>query len=301
MAEQSALAVSHLGKRYRKVWALRDCTLSIPVGRTVALVGPNGAGKSTFMNMVVGLSKPTTGDIEIFGSRMRQDGPSLARVGFLAQDKPLYESFKVSEMLTFGRKLNPSWDQALAEDRLARLNIPLDRKVKALSGGQRTQVALTLAVAKRPDLLVLDEPLADLDPLAREELLQNLGEVSADSGITVIFSSHIVEDLADTCDWLVVLNRGRVQLSGAIDDVLAGHRLLTGPVDHAGQVVADTDVIADRRRNGEASLIVRTGASAVPEGWRVDPVALEPLVLGYLRRPESGRPAEQATMSGGQA
>lgn len=287
MTSSFALSTHCLGRRYGRTWALRDCTLSIPTGRTVALVGPNGAGKSTLMNLIVGLLKPTTGSIEILGSRSWQDGSCLARVGYLAQDKPLYQNFKVSEMLTFGRKLNPAWDQRLAEERLSRLNIPLTRKVKELSGGQRTQVALTLAVAKRAELLVLDEPLADLDPLAREEVLDSLAEVADDKGTTVIFSSHIVDDLADTCDWLVVLNRGRIQLSKAIDEVLNEHWRISGPADEVERIAESAEVIDVRHKKRDASLIIRTPTEPrLPEGCQLEPMDLQQLVLSYLRRPE---------------
>jgi len=179
------LQATGLGKRYGDEWALRDCSLELPAGRVAALVGPNGAGKTTLLHLAVGLLAPTSGRIEIFGSPPRRNRSVLERVGFVAQDTPLYPSFKVGEMLTLGRRLNRRWDGQWAEDRLRGLGIPLGKRVGALSGGQRAQVALTLALAKRPNLLLLDEPVASLDPLARREFLQALTDAAAADGLRV--------------------------------------------------------------------------------------------------------------------
>jgi ABC-2 type transport system ATP-binding protein len=224
----TVLTTTGLGKRYRRKWALKDCSVSVPAGRVVALVGPNGAGKTTLLHMIVGLLSPDEGNVTVLGQRAGTR-ETLPRVAFLAQDKPLYDGFTVADMLRFGAHTNPRWDAALATQRLASLEIPLRRKVGRLSGGQQAQVALTVALAKRPDLLVLDEPLANLDPLARHEVMRGLMAAVADGGMTVVLSSHVMSDLEDTCDWLVVLNHGRVQVSGDIEELLATHRLLTGP------------------------------------------------------------------------
>ncbi|MEU4770137.1 ATP-binding cassette domain-containing protein [Actinosynnema sp. NPDC023794] len=281
-----ALRTDGLGKRYRRTWALRDCTLAVPAGRVAALVGPNGAGKSTLLRLAVGLLAPTTGDVEVLGQSPAGNTPQvLSRIGFLAQDHPLYKHFTVADLLRMGRSCNLRFDQGLAERRLAKLGIPADRKAGALSGGQQAQVALALALAKRPDLLVLDEPMASLDPVARLEFLQSLmGAVAAD-GMTVLFSSHVVPELERVCDHLIVINHSRISLAGDIETLLAEHRMLVGPrtttdLDRAGTVVEASH--SDRH----TALLVRDGGSApTAPGWQADPIGLEDLVLAYLRRP----------------
>jgi ABC-2 type transport system ATP-binding protein len=282
----NALTTTGLGKRYRRNWALKDCSLSVPAGRVVALVGPNGAGKTTLLHMVVGLLSPDEGNVTVLDGAVgiRE---TLPRIAFLAQDKPLYDGFSVADMLRFGARMNPRWDNELALARLAELGIPLDRKVGGLSGGQQAQVALTLAFVKRPELLVLDEPLANLDPLARHEIMRGLMAAVADGGMTVVLSSHVVSDLEDTCDWMVVLNHGRVQVSGDIDDLLAGHRLLTGPAELADGVAARLPVVDDTRTGRQATMVARTGSVTLDPRWTSRGVNLEELVLAYLRRPEA--------------
>jgi ABC-2 type transport system ATP-binding protein len=303
----NALTVTGLSKRYRRDWALRDCSLAVPKGRVVALVGPNGAGKTTLLHLLVGLLTPDAGSVTVLGAPAGTR-ETLRRVAFLAQDKPLYDGFSVADVLRFGAHTNPGWDQALAVERLASLGVPADRKVGRLSGGQQAQVALTVALAKRPGLLVLDEPLANLDPLARHEVMRGLMTAVADSdttnemtsetagAMTVVLSSHVVSDLVDTCDWLVVLNRGRVQVCGDIEDLLAGHRLLTGPAGLADGVANRAAVVADDRTERQATLLVRTGdeSRALDPRWTARGVGLEELVLAYLRRPDAAalpRPA----------
>jgi ABC-2 type transport system ATP-binding protein len=280
----TVLTVTGLGKKYRRSWALRDCSLTVPAGRVVALVGPNGAGKTTLLHLVVGLLSPTTGSVEVLGA---PPGRSLARVSFLAQDKPLYDGFTVAEMLRFGRGLNPGWDDEMATGRLGDLGIPLRRKVGRLSGGEKAQVALTVALAKRPELLLLDEPLSNLDPLARHDVMRGLMAAVAETGMTVVLSSHVVADLENTCDWLVVLNGGRVQVSGGIDELLAGHRLLTGPAELADGVASRLTTVDETRTDRQATLLVRDSAVALDPKWTARGVGLEELVLAYLRRPES--------------
>ncbi|RJL22716.1 ABC transporter ATP-binding protein [Bailinhaonella thermotolerans] len=284
-----ALEATGLGRRYGRAWALRDCSLSVPAGRVAALVGPNGAGKTTLLHLAVGLLSPTAGSVRVFGETGRRD-----RVAFLAQDKPLYDGFTVAETLRFGRGLNPSWDDGFARERLAALGIPLRGKTGALSGGQRAQVALTVALAKRPRLLVLDEPLANLDPLARHAVMRGLMEAVAETGLSVLLSSHVVSDLEHTCDWLVVLNGGRVQVSGAVDDLLEGHRLLTGPAEEADAVAARLPVVARDRAGRRETLLARAGDPVLGPAWASAPVSLDDLVMAYLREPEAAalpRPA----------
>ncbi len=283
-ATDCALRTDGLGRRYRKTWALRDCTLALPAGAVIALVGPNGAGKTTLLRLAVGLLTPTAGSVEVFGRSATADSPqALARIGFLAQDHPLYRHFTVADLLHFGRSCNVRFDRALAERRLSGLDIPLNRRAGSLSGGQQAQVALALALAKRPGLLVLDEPLSSLDPLARREFQQTLMGAVADDGLTVLFSSHAVHELERVCDHLVVLDHGRVALAGDIETLLAEHRTLVGPgvtVDPARPEVVEA-VHGDRH----TTLLVRDGAAPVMPGWQASPVGLEDLVLAYLRRP----------------
>ena len=282
---EPALRTRDLGKRYRKSWALRDCTLEVPRGSVTALVGPNGAGKTTLLRLAVGLLTPTTGSVEVCGaSPATNTVETLSRIGFLAQDHPLYRHFTVADLLRFGRSCNVRFDHDLAAERLARLGIPLDRRAGALSGGQQSQVALALALAKRPELLVLDEPLSSLDPLARQEFQQTLMGAVAAHDLTVLFSSHAVHELERVCDHLIVLNHGRVALAGDIDTLLAEHRVLVGPR-------VDTDprgsgsVIEVQHSDRHTTMLVRhTGAPVMP-GWQANPVGLEELVLAYLRRP----------------
>jgi ABC-2 type transport system ATP-binding protein len=170
-----ALETSGLGKRYGHTWGLEDCTFRLPAGRIAALVGPNGAGKSTLLRMAAGITLPTAGEVRIFGhSPQEQTVEVLRQIGYLDQERPLYRSFRVEEMLRFGQKLNPTWDDSAARGYLAELDIPLEEKVRNLSVGQQAQVALTMCLAKRPALLLLDEPVAALDPVARKGLMHVL-------------------------------------------------------------------------------------------------------------------------------
>jgi ABC-2 type transport system ATP-binding protein len=216
----AALAARGLGKRYGRNWALRDCTVELPAGRVVALVGPNGAGKTTLMHLAVGLAAPTTGSIEIFGRRVPVGGgEALGQVGFVAQEHPLYSGFTVRETLRLGRALNRRWDEEVAIARLDALGVPLGRRVGQLSGGQRAQVSLALALAKRPRLLILDEPLASLDPLARREFTDVLTAVVREQGLSALFSSHVVSELEAVCDHLVLLRGGLVRVAGSVAEL----------------------------------------------------------------------------------
>jgi len=217
-----ALSAMGVGRRYRRFWALRDCSFNLVEGRIAALVGPNGAGKTTLLTLIAGLAEPNQGKIEIFGRQMSgQDPDALADVGFLAQDHPLYRGFTVGELLRMGQLMNRRWDQRLALERLERLEIPLNRRAGTLSGGQQAQVSLAMALAKLPRLLVLDEPLASLDPLARREFLDRVAETSRVHGLTVVFSSHVVTELQQVCDYLLVLAGGRLRLAGPVAGLLA--------------------------------------------------------------------------------
>jgi ABC-2 type transport system ATP-binding protein len=281
----ASLTAEGLGKRYGATWALRDCDLQLPTGAVIALVGPNGAGKSTLLQLAAGLVRPTTGTVRLLGELLPAGSrEALAQLGFVAQDHPLYPRFRVRELLRMGAALNDTWDGKVAEDRLAQLGIPPDQRAGELSGGQRAQVALTLALAKRPRLLILDEPVASLDPLARREFMQMLMATVADGDLTVVLSSHNVADLERVCDHLVVIAGGKVQLAGDIDDLLGGHAVLTGPDTH---VPAGPNVIHVDRGDRQSHVVARTfGAQPMP-GWQPHPVGLEELVLAYLRRARS--------------
>jgi ABC-2 type transport system ATP-binding protein len=242
------LAASGLGKRYRRRWALSGCTLEIPAGRVVGLVGPNGAGKTTLLHVAAGLIAPTTGTVEVLGGRPG-DGPAqLARVGFVAQDTPVYPGLSVGGHLRMAAYLNPGWDGAGARRRIEQLGIDLRQRAGRLSGGQRAQLALTLAVAKRPDLLILDEPVASLDPLARREFLRSVAGTVAGRGTNVVLSSHLVADLELVCDYLVVLVASRVRLAGDIADLMTSHNERSGqPVRLDDLVVAAMSQTGDVR------------------------------------------------------
>jgi ABC-2 type transport system ATP-binding protein len=279
----AALETQALGRRYGSQWALRDCTLEIPRGSVTALVGPNGAGKTTLLRMAVGLTRPSEGSVRVLGLDPHADAAeALPRVGFLAQEHPLYGGFTVAETLRVGRELNPGWDDDFARARIADLGLPSKKKVRSLSGGQRAQVALTLALAKRPELLLLDEPVASLDPLARRELLQSVLEVVATRGLTVVLSSHIVAELERVCDHLVILAVGHTQLVGPIDEILASHRLLTGPRDEADEIARMHDVVRESHAERQTTLLVRANGHVYDSRWTVHDVDLEEIVLAYL-------------------
>jgi ABC-2 type transport system ATP-binding protein len=279
-----ALEANGLGRRYGRRWALRDCTFELPTGRVAALVGPNGAGKTTLLHLAVGLLASSAGTIRVFGASPWEHPKSvLPRVGFVAQDHPLYRGFTVAETLELGRRLNLRWDDALALRRLNRLGIPLDQRAGKLSGGQQAQVALALALAKRPDLVLLDEPLASLDPLARREFLQAVAEAVEENHVTVLLSSHIIGDLERVCDSLVILSAAHVQLAGEIATIRREHALLSGARDGAAGVAAERKVVERSLAGGRATLLVRDNPpGALPDGWEAREATLEEIVLAYL-------------------
>jgi ABC-2 type transport system ATP-binding protein len=287
----AAIELSDLGKCYGKQWALRDCSLTIPQGTVAALVGPNGAGKTTLIQLAVGLIAPSRGTIRVFGEPPQvNSAATLAKIGYVAQDHPLYRRFSVADMLTMGRKLNPRWDDELAKKRLARLGIPLDKRTSRLSGGQQAQVALVLALAKRPAVVILDEPLASLDPLARREFLQTLMDAAAEDGVTILLSSHILGDIERVCDFLVILAGGRLQMAGEIERVVRTHKLLIGPRSDPAAVARVHNVIQARDTERQTSLLVRTNGHLFDASWQVHEVPLEEIVLGYLGRPPAEEP-----------
>jgi ABC-2 type transport system ATP-binding protein len=284
----NVVETSGLAKRYRRTWALHDCNLAVPAGRIVALVGPNGAGKTTLLHCAVGLCTATNGSITVLGDLGAGSLEALERVAFVAQDAPLYKYLSVRSMVAVTRNLNSRFDQAQAEERLRGLEIPPGRKVGKLSGGQQAQLALTLALARGPDLLVLDEPLARLDPLARHDFMALVMAAVAASGFSVIFSSHVVSELERFADYLIVLANGRVQMVGDIDDLLTSHKVLNGPAEESDLVGEQFTVVQTRKATRHAELLVRTtGESQLPSGWESEDVSLEELVLAYLRDPSA--------------
>lgn len=278
----SAIATVSLGKRYRKRWALRDCTVSVPTGRVVGLVGTNGAGKSTFLHLTAGLAGATQGTVTVAGEPQRGTAAQLARIGFLAQDAPTYRSLTVEEHLHLGARLNASFDSGFARDRVRRLGLDPRQRAGGLSGGQRSQLALTLAMGKRPELLLLDEPVAALDPLAHREFLQDLMELVAEHEPTVVLSSHLLADVDRVCDHLIVLVNGRVRLAGDVDVLLAQHRNLTGPRRDLTTLPANQKVIRMSHTDRQTTAVIRTSEPVLDPRWVVTEIGLEDLVLAYM-------------------
>ena len=277
----SALSTTDLTKRYGKHDALAGCTLDIPSGAVVALVGPNGAGKTTLLHLVAGLLRPTSGLVRVFDLDPADDLDLLPRIGLVAQDAPLYAGFTVQETMTLGRRLNPRWDDRLPLERLGQLGIDPGQKVGSLSGGQRAQVALALALGKRPELLILDEPLASLDPLARREFMQTLMETVADGDLTVVLSSHLLVDLERVCDHLVVVANGRLRVADDIDTLLAAHRVVTGRRPDR-PIAGVAEVIDESGTAQHATMTVRVDGPILDPQWEVEAIGLEELVLAYL-------------------
>jgi ABC-2 type transport system ATP-binding protein len=278
------IRASELGKQYGRRWALLDCTLAIPAGKVVELVGPNGAGKTTLLHLAVGLLAPTSGTIDILGGRPASSPRELAQVGFVAQETPTYATLSVADHLRLGAWLNPGWDSALAERRTEHLGLDPNQKAGKLSGGQRAQLALTLAIAKRPELLLLDEPVAGLDPLARREFLRGLIETVAEGGVSVVLSSHLVADLERVCDYLVVLVASRIRVAGEIEALLASHRRLTGPRRDPSTLPVGQEVIEASHTDRQSTLLVRTDHPIFDPAWSVEETSLEDLVLAYMSR-----------------
>jgi len=292
---------SGLARRFRLNWALRDCDLAIPAGHVVALVGPNGAGKTTLLNLAAGLLRPTAGRLTVLGGERPGSAAARARIGFVAQDAPLYGHLPAGDMLRVARNLSVRWDDQRARDRLARTGVPLDRKVSKLSGGQRAQLALTIALAKLPDVLILDEPVAALDPLARHDLMGSLMAAVAQDELSVVFSSHVVSELERIADYLVVLNAGRLQLAGEVEALIAGHRILTGAGGEMSLGSQRAAVVHASTAAAQAHLLVRMPAGdQVPRGWQSQPATLEDLVLGYLRDPAARMLPGQAPATAGE-
>lgn len=267
--------------RFGKKQALADCTLEVPLGSVTALIGPNGAGKTTLLHAIVGLLGPTEGSVTTFGLDPRAHPLDvLPRLGFVGQDHALERGFSVTDMLELGRRLNSSWDDDLAHAALREHEIPFDGRIARLSGGQRSQVALVLARAKRPELLVLDEPVAALDPFARREFYATLMQTAVD-GCTVLLSSHLVIELERVCDYVIVLREGAPILAGSLEDIMSTHHLLVGPARSVATLDTNIDVIDERRIGNQATLLVRSAVPAFDSVWDLHGLSLEDIVLGY--------------------
>ncbi|WAU82442.1 ABC transporter ATP-binding protein [Streptomyces sp. Qhu-G9] len=286
-AEESAIEARGVGKRYRRGWALRDCSFRLPAGRICGLVGPNGAGKTTLMAIAANLLEPTTGSLRVFGAAP-ESAAAGRRTAFLAQEKPLFRRFTVAETLRLGRELNPGWDQRAAENVVRAGNVPFEAKIGTLSGGQRTRVAFAVAFGKRPDLLLLDEPMSDLDPLVRHELMSTLLAEAAEHGTTVLMSTHMLAELENTCDYLLVIAGGGLRLAGEVDELRTSHALLTGAHadGHTPPELAYHTVVETRLSGRQFTSLVRPdGPLAGP--WQASTPNLEELLLAYLRSPEA--------------
>jgi ABC-2 type transport system ATP-binding protein len=280
----TAIETHELSKRYRRVSALTECTVSVPEGRVSALIGPNGAGKTTLLRILAGLASPTSGTASVLGSAPRQAPAFLAGIGFLAQEIPLYRRFTAEDHIRIGAHMNPRWDAPPVRARLAELRIPLDQRVGTLSGGQRAQVALALTLAKRPRLLLLDEPFAALDPLARRNFLATLASAVADAAgrLTVVLSSHLVTDLERVSDHLILLAGSCVQLCGDIGTLLAEHKVLVGPHKDTVPIERTHKIVQTVSTARQSTVLVRLGGPVTDPAYRAEDVTLEELVLAYM-------------------
>jgi ABC-2 type transport system ATP-binding protein len=280
-----ALETVGLGRRYRKKWGLRDCSLRVPRGSITGLIGPNGAGKSTLLRLSAGLSRPTTGTVRLFGQPVRPNGTEhLSRIGYFDQLRPLYGGLRVEETLLFGKKFNSNWDNDAALTWLNESKVPLSERVDTLSLGQQALVALALCVGKSPELLLLDEPVANLDPLARRQLLGMLLATVAERGTTVFLSSHIISELEPVCDRLIILSASSVRVSGTVEWFLTSHRVITG--ERSDPLPEGVAVISRRDAERQATLLIREDVGSVGPPWEISEAGLDEIVLAYLSMPQ---------------
>ena len=294
-----AIEADGLGKRYRRGWAVEDCSFRLPAGRVCGLVGANGAGKSTLIRMLAGLARPTAGRAAVDGRAPDGNDPGFLRsVGYLAQDVPLYPRWTARAHLALGAALNPAWDQDLARDRLDLLGIPLDQRVEQLSGGMRAQVALAVAIGKRPRVLLLDEPVAALDPLARREFLASLAVLMAGHDLTVLLSSHLLPDLERICDHLVVLVEGRAVLADDVDEIIRTHKLVRGPESARRALARRHRVVDDDSAGPVASAVVRLQGPEPDPACELHDLSLEDIVLAYLAGARAARTVPDLALAG---
>ncbi|MFF0054753.1 ABC transporter ATP-binding protein [Streptomyces microflavus] len=269
------------GRRRSGHTALDGCSFRLPAGRVCALVGPNGAGKSTLLNLAAGLARPSAGSLTVLGSA--DLSAVRGRIAYVPQDKPLYPQLTVADTLWSGGELNPGhWDAGTA-DRIAG-KLPREARVRTLSGGQRTRLALALALGKRPELMLLDEPMADLDPLARHELMGVLMAETAEHGTTIVMSSHILTELEGACDFLLFVDGGRVRLGGEAEDIVSAHALVTGLTGHG---LAPHTVVESRTTGRQLTALVRKEGPVDESLWAATEPSLEELLLAHLRSPDA--------------
>jgi ABC-2 type transport system ATP-binding protein len=284
-----AIQTTQLGKKYGSFWALEKCTIQVPAGSVSALVGPNGAGKSTLLKLLAGLNRASTGQSTVLGKTLARHEDLLGDIGYLAQEIPLYKTMDTSDHIRMGARTNKRFDEKFIRTRLAELGIPFDRPVGKLSGGQRAQVALALALAKKPQLLLLDEPVAALDPLARHDFLSSLSQAVADGGLTVVMSSHLLADLERISDHVIVLASGRTQLCDNIETVLASHALLVGPHDTDKLLDTNIRVIQETHTSKQSTLLVRIqGDVKLPKQWQRHEPNIEEIILAYMGQATEG-------------
>ena len=274
------LVMRGVGKRYRRRWALRDCTLAIPERAIVGLAGANGAGKSTLLGLTVGLLAPTEGSLEVLGRDPRLEPDVLTGVGFVAREAPLYRSFTVADTIQFARATNPGWDASIAGEFLTRLSA--GDRVSALSAGERSRLALAVALGKRPELILLDEPFERLDPLAAREFLQLLMDGVSELEATVVIASHVIADIERVSDHIVLLGDGRVRLEGSAEELISKHRLLTGAARPLGRIAGVEEIVRKRSSGRQMTLLVRIDGRVVDPSWSVDEIGLEDLLLAYM-------------------
>ncbi len=273
-----------LAKRFGRTWGLRECTLSIPTGKVAALVGPNGAGKSTLLRMAAGLSRPTSGMIKVLGGvPSAGDDSLLRRVGYLDQERPLYKGFRVDEMFRFGAGTNQTWDMTTAHAYVDQLGISLRDRVDKLSGGQQAQVALTMCLAKQPELLILDEPAAELDPVAREDLLRLLMREVAERGTSVVLSTHALGDVGSICDYLVIMSHSTIVLADDLEFVVESHRFLSATSSNAPALPEGVTVIDTRTSSRDVTHLARMSLPLVDETWQITEPTLDEIIMAYLR------------------
>jgi ABC-2 type transport system ATP-binding protein len=285
-----------LGKRFRREWALRDCTLTIPESAVVGLAGPNSAGKSTLLALAAGLLAPTEGSVAVLGSDPLREPAVLADVGYVAQGAPLYRGFTVAETIELGRRMNSRWDDAVVAE--ACIAVSPKAKVGTLSAGERAHLALALALGKRPRLVLLDEPFAGLDPLAGREFLRLLMDGVADTSATVVIASHVIADIERVCDHIVLLAGGAVRLTGNVEELLESHRILMGPRRPLGTIRGVSEIVRERYSGRQATLLVKSDDVIGDPSWAVEHVGLEELLLAYMapERLPTPRPAERAAL-----
>jgi ABC-2 type transport system ATP-binding protein len=298
LGDTPALRSVGLGKRYGPKWALEDCSFSVPQGRVTALVGPNGAGKSTLLRLLVGLTTPSAGEVFVLGRSPAQSEDFLSSFGYLAQDVPLYGRLTAADHLEIGAHLNRYWDGPGATERLKRLRVPMNRPVATLSGGQRAQMGLGLALAKCPQVLLLDEPVAALDPLARREFLSSLTEAVAEGGLSVILSSHLLHDLERVCDHVILLAASRTQLCDDIEAVLASHSMLVGPRRNTPEIERSIHVIKATHTSNQTRLVARIDGPVLDPSWEISEVGLEDVILAYMGQQPSVSDSHMSVMGG---